>query len=230
MIEVAENPMDTALSIGHITPKDEQYPDILRQRYGNKAPELWYKGNLDLLATLDTAVSVTGSRASTGYGEHVAMDFAAGLVSRDHTVVSGSAYGIEGMAIRATLACGGNAIVVNPGGLDTHYPTGHDELLRRVGMNGLVISRYATGTTPTRETMTKSGRLLANLSAGLVVIESGFNGRSFQTADYALRHRLNVSAVPGPITSGTSAGSHRLLQLGATLVTSVAEVVDTLDK
>jgi len=230
MIEVSENPMDTTLGIHHLAPSDEQYPDLLRQRYGSKAPELWYRGNIDLLDTLDTAVSVTGSRASTGYGEHVAMDFAAGFVSRGYTVVSGSAYGIEGMATRATLACGGNAIVVNPGGLDTHYPTGHDELLRRVSKSGLVISMFATGTTPTRETMKKSGRLLANLSAGLVVVETGFAGRAFDTADYALRHRKTVCAVPGPITSGASAGSHKLITLGATLVTSVAEVMDTLGK
>lgn len=230
MIEVSENPMDTALGIHRLSPNDEKYPSILRERYGSKAPELWYKGNIDLLDTLDTAVSMTGSRASTGYGEHVAMDFAAGLVSRGHTVVSGSGYGIEGMAVRATLACGGNAIVVAPGGLDTAYPSGHDELLRRVAMSGLVLSRFAPGTVPSREHFIKSGRLLARLSAGLVVIETGFAGRAFQTADYALRHRMNVCAVPGPITSGTSAGSHRLLQLGATLVTSVADVVDTLGK
>ena len=220
----------TAIEIGHLAPSDEQYPELLRKRYGKKAPELWYRGNLDLLDTLDTAISVTGSRASTGYGEHVAMDFAAGFVSRGHTVITGGAYGIEGMATRATLACGGNAIVVNPGGLDHAYPTGHDELFRRVAMSGLLLSRYAPGTTPTRETLMKSGRFLANLSAGLVVVESGYRGRAFDSADYALRHRMNVCAVPGPITSGTSAGSHKLITLGATLVTSVAEVMDTLDK
>lgn len=220
----------TAIEIGHLAPSDEQYPDLLRQRYGSKAPELWYKGDITLLSDPDHAVSVIGSRASTGYGEHVAMDFAAGFVSRGYTVITGGAYGIEGMATRATLACGGNAIVVNPGGLDTHYPTGHDELFRRVAKSGLVISMFATGTTPTRETMKKSGRLLANLSAGLVVVESGYRGRSFDTADWALRHRRNVCAVPGPITSGTSAGSHKLITLGATLVTSVADVMDTLGK
>jgi DNA processing protein len=229
MTDTIEKPTD--ILVGHIKPNDEQYPDLLRQRYGSKAPELWYRGDIGLLDTLGTSVSVTGSRASTGYGEHVAMDFAAGFVSRGYTVITGGGYGIEGMATRATLACGGNAIVVNPAGLDNHYPTGHDELFRRVANSGLLLSLFAPNTgAPSRKALEKSGRLLAKLSTSLVVVESGYRGRSFQTADYALRHRMNVCAVPGPITSGSSAGTHKLITLGATLVTSVADVMDTLEK
>jgi DNA processing protein len=232
MIDTEQDSVVTDVqNIGFLPVTDERYPALLKKRLGEKAPDLWYLGNLDLLSDLNNAVTLTGARASTGYGEHVAMDFAAGFVSRGYTVITGGGYGIEGMGTRATLACGGNAIVVNPAGLDNHYPTGHDELFRRVANSGLLLSLYAPNTgAPNRKALEKSGRLLAKLSAGLVVIESGYRGRSFDTADYALRHRMNVCAVPGPITSGTSAGTHTLITLGATLVTSVADVVDTLDK
>lgn len=228
MTDTLEKPFTT---IGHLVPSDEQYPEILRKRYGSKAPELWYIGNLDLLNTLHTSISVTGSRASTGYGEHVAMDFAAGFSSRGYTVITGGGYGIDGMGTRATLACGGNAIVVSPGGLNAPYPSGHSELFRRVTIDGgLLLSLYAPDTVPTQKAFEKSGRLLANLSAGVVVIEASLRGRGYETADYALRHRLNVCAVPGPITSASSSGSHKLIGLGAKIVTSVADVMDTLDK
>ena len=120
MIDTEQDSVVTdAQNIGFLPVTDERYPALLKKRLGDKAPDLWYLGNLDLLSDLSNAVTLTGARASTGYGEHIAMDFAAGLVSRGYTTITGGAYGIDGMATRATLACGGNTIVVAAGGLDT---------------------------------------------------------------------------------------------------------------
>jgi DNA processing protein len=210
----------------YVTPGDAEYPNVLVERYGNDAPILWYQGNVSLLNTVDEAVGVFGARASTGYGEHVAMDFAAGLVSRGRTVITRGNYGIDGMATRATIACGGNPIIINPAGLDSFYPTGHNELFRRVADKGLLVSMFAPGTIPSRENIQKSNELLVNLSSTVVCIEAGANGKAYSMGKYALENGVNLSAVPGPITSGASAGSHRLIAEGASLVTSVADVLE----
>ena len=158
------------------------------------------------------------------------MDFAAGLVSRGYAVVSGGAYGIDGMAHRATLACGGTTVAVMAGGIDNLYPSGHDELLRRIMGNGAVISEVAPGGAPTRWRFLQRNRLIAAIAGGTVVIEAGYRSGSLNTATHARDLDRPLGVVPGPITSGQSAGCHRLLRTNpaAQLVTSVAEMVDLM--
>jgi len=218
-------------NIGFLPVTDERYPALLKKRLGDKAPDLWYLGDLDLLSDLSNAVTLTGARASTGYGEHVAMDFAAGLVSRGYTTITGGAYGIDGMATRATLACGGNSIVVAAGGLDQAYPSGHSELFRRVALHGLLLSEAPPKTVPTRERFVKRSKLMANLSVAVVVVEAGYSSGSIDVAKHALKkRRAKVGAVPGPITSGASAGTHALIGRGANLITSVADIIEMLGR
>jgi len=232
MIDTEQDSVVTdAQNIGFLPVTDERYPALLKKRLGDKAPDLWYLGNLDLLSDLNNAVTLTGARASTGYGEHVAMDFAAGLVSRGYTTITGGAYGIDGMATRATLACGGNTIVVAAGGLDTAYPSGHSELFRRVAVHGLLLSESPPKTAPTRERFLKRSKLMANLSVAVVVVEAGYRSGSINIAKHALKkRRAKVGAVPGPVTSGTSAGTHELIRRGANLITSVADIIEMLGR
>jgi DNA processing protein len=175
-------------------------------------------------------VAIVGARASTGYGEHVAMDFAAGFVSRGYTVVSGGAYGIDGMAHRATLACGGTTVAVMAGGIDNLYPSGHDELLRRIMATGAVISEVAPGGAPTRWRFLQRNRLIAAIAGGTVVVEAGYRSGSLNTATHARELDRPLGVVPGPITSGQSAGCHRLMRTNpaAQLVTSVADMVELM--
>jgi DNA processing protein len=191
---------------------------------------LWCRGNVDVLPTRDRAIAIVGARASTGYGEHVAMDFAAGLTSRGYTVVSGGAYGIDGMAHRAVLACGGTTVAVLAGGIDQLYPAGHDELLRRIIAAGAVVSEVSPGGAPTRWRFLQRNRLIAAMAGATVVIEAGYRSGSLNTATHARDLDRPIGVVPGPVTSGASAGCHRLLRTNpaTTLVTSVADVAELL--
>jgi DNA processing protein len=73
-------------------------------------------------------------------------------------------------------------------------------------------------------------RIIAALSKGTVVIEAAFRSGSLRTArDAADLFRL-VMAVPGPITSPTSDGCHRLIsERSAELVSSIAEVMELVN-
>jgi len=224
--------LSTATSLGARVVRivDEHWPDGLED-LGDHGPRvLWCRGDVAALPRRERAVAIVGARASTGYGEHVAMDFAAGLTSRGYTVVSGGAYGIDGMAHRAVLACGGTTVAVLAGGIDQLYPAGHDELLRRIIASGAVVSEVSPGGAPTRWRFLQRNRLIAAIAGGTVVVEAGYRSGSLNTATHARELDRPLGVVPGPITSGQSAGCHRLLRTNpaAELVTSVADMIELM--
>ena len=224
--------LSTAVSVGArvVRAADDVWPDGLTD-LGDHGPRvLWVRGDVDALPRRDNAIAIVGARASTGYGEHVAMDFAAGLTSRGYTIVSGGAYGIDGMAHRATLACGGRTVAVLAGGIDQLYPAGHDELLRRIITSGAVNSEVSPGGGPTRWRFLLRNRLIAAIAGATVVIEAGYRSGSLNTATHARDLDRPIGVVPGPVTSGASAGCHRLLRTNpaTTLVTTVADVAELM--
>ncbi len=203
---------------------DAHWPAAL-DALGDSPPVLlWARGDLELLRR--PGIAVVGARAATGYGEHVAMEFAAGLAARDVVVISGGAYGIDGMAHRAALASGGATIAVLAGGIDRLYPSGHEALLTRVAEQGLLLSEVPCGTAPTKWRFLQRNRLIAALSAATIVVEAGRRSGSLNTARHALGMGRPVGMVPGPITSAASAGCHATLrEEPVTCVTRVAEVM-----
>ncbi|MEY5017051.1 MAG: hypothetical protein RL431_100 [Actinomycetota bacterium] len=217
-------------SVRLITPRDDCWPEGVND-LGPHAPRaLWVRGDTSAVPHPDRSVAIVGARASTGYGEHVAMDFAAGIAQRGLTVVSGGAYGIDGMAHRAALAVEGATVAVLAGGVDQLYPAGHDELLRTIIESGAVVSEVPCGGAPTRWRFLQRNRIIAALAGATVVIEAGHRSGSLNTATHARDLGRPVGVVPGPITSGASAGCHRLLRTNpaATVVTSVSETVELL--
>ena len=111
---------------------------------------LWVRGAARLDLTVDRAVALVGSRASTAYGEHVAADLAHGLTARGWTTVSGGAFGIDAAAHRGALAAGGPTVVVLACGVDRPYPAGHATLFDRVLQDGLLVSEWPPGCAPLR--------------------------------------------------------------------------------
>jgi len=208
-----------------ITPEHPHWPTRLDD-LGTLAPiALWVRGNTEMLVDEKTTAMV-GARAATGYGEHVTMELAAGLSDRGHTIASGAAYGIDGMAHRATLASRGRTIAYLAGGVDRFYPSGHDALLTRIVERGAVVSELPCGSAPTRWRFLNRNRLIAANSNATLVVEAGFRSGSLNTAAHATNLGRPVGAVPGPITSAASAGCHRLISEGAMIVTSADEAAD----
>ncbi|MGH3433011.1 MAG: DNA-processing protein DprA [Thermocrispum sp.] len=220
-----------------VTPEDHEWPawPLLaltvagdRGVKGMTAPlALWVRGGGRLDQAVERAVTVVGSRAASGYGEHIASEWAYGLASEQVAVFSGAAYGIDAAAHRGALAAGGVTAAVLGCALDAGYPAGHDLLLRKVAERGLVLSEYAPGTPPARHRFLVRNRLLAALSAATVVVEAGLRSGARNTANTARALGRPVMAAPGPITSRNSAGCHELIRAQhATLVTSSGEVME----
>lgn len=174
------------------------------------------------------AVAIVGSRAATPYGERVAIDLADGLVGHGSVIISGGAYGIDVAAHRAALANDAPTIAVLAGGADRLYPAGNAEVLRRImTRGGAVVSELPCGQAPTRWRFLRRNRLIAAMSAATIVVEAGRRSGALNTAGHAAQLGRPLGAVPGPITSVTSAGCHRLVRdYDAVLVTSVDEAIE----
>ncbi len=220
-----------------VTPDDPEWPgwqfqsfemvDTKRMPSGRAPLALWVVGEHSLSEVTSRAAALVGTRACTGYGEHVTAELATGLVARDVAVVSGGAYGIDGVAHRAALACEGITIAVLAGGVDVPYPAGHSGLLYRIARHGLVISEYPPGVRPARYRFLTRNRLVAALSGATVVVEAGIRSGAANTAAWARGLGRPVGAVPGPITSVASAGTHiEIAERGARLIGCAQDVIE----
>lgn len=219
-----------------ITAGDDEWPLLAFAAFGGAAaaarPQgrppavLWVVGPERLDEVAARAAAVVGTRAATGYGEQVAGELAAGLTERGVAVVSGGAYGIDGAAHRAALACDGITAAVLAGGIDILYPAGHSGLLHRIGSGGLLVTEYPPGVRPARHRFLTRNRLVAALAGAAVVVEAGVRSGAANTAAWARALGRVVGAVPGPVTSSASAGCHVLLRDGAHLVTRAEDIVE----
>ncbi|MCU1445873.1 DNA-processing protein DprA [Cryobacterium sp.] len=212
-----------------LLPGDPQWPTGVDD-LGQHAPlALWWRGRTEALDALCHSIALVGARAATGYGEHVAMEAAAGLVDRGLAIVSGAAYGIDGMAHRSALASKGTTVAFLAGGVDRFYPSGHDALLTRIVEAGAVLSELPCGAAPTKWRFLQRNRLIAAVSGATVVLEAGWRSGSLNTAGHAAALGRPLGAVPGPVTSPTSAGCHRLLRdYDAICVTTAAEMAELI--
>lgn len=223
-----------------VIPEDDEWPqslEDLQEIATGDEPHvhpplcLWARGGHRLDTVTQRAVSIVGARAATSYGTHVASELAYGLADRGWTVVSGGAYGVDGAAHRGALTAGGVTIAVLACGVDTAYPVGHTSLFERIAADGLLISEWPPGANPQRHRFLVRNRVIAALSAGTVVVEAGARSGSRMTARRADELGRVVMAVPGPITSAMSVGSHELVrQFGAALVASSAHVLEEIGR
>jgi DNA processing protein len=223
-----------------VTPGDDEWPpqlddlrrisiDTTKRADRDVYPPLclWLRGPLRLDDAVTRSVAIVGSRASSPYGNHVALELAYGLAERAWHVVSGGAYGIDAQAHRGAMAGGGLTVAVLACGVDRPYPMAHANLFDRIADDGLLLSEWPPGADPFRHRFLVRNRVIAALTRGTVVVEASARSGAKQTANRALQLGRRTMAVPGPVTSAMSVGTHQLLRLLETrLVTSAAEIVE----
>ncbi|MGW0411679.1 DNA-processing protein DprA [Streptomyces collinus] len=211
-----------------VGPGDTEWPGQLDDLGDARPLGLWVRGRPGLRMWALRSVAVVGARACTEYGTHVAGTLAAELAERGWVVVSGGAYGIDGAAHRGALAAGGATVAVLACGVDRPYPRGHTALIGRIAEQGLVVGELPPGEHPTPSRFVLRNRVIAALTRGTVVVEAACRSGSLVTARAAARLGRLTMGVPGPVTSGLSAGVHDMLRGEAVLVTDAAEVVEVV--
>jgi DNA processing protein len=207
-----------------LTAEDPRYPASLRELV--PAPVLWVRGTLETNDAL--AIAIVGARRASPYGLEVATQLAGDLAARGVTIVSGFARGVDSAAHRAALDAGGRTIAVLGCGIDVVYPPENRRLADAVTARGALVTQFPPGAAPLPYHFPTRNRTLAALALGVVVVEAAERSGSLSTAGFAADLGREVYAVPGKITSPTSAGVHRLLRDGARLVESWTDVVQEL--
>ena len=209
-----------------LTPEDSQWPLALNDL---EIPPigLIVKGDIDILS--HKSLAIVGTRNPTPYGVRIASDFAAGFVDREWVIVSGGAYGVDSAAHKGALIAEGVTIAITASGLDSPYPAGNQRLFDEIIENGAIVTEYLPGTTARPHRFLVRNRLIAAISNATLVVEAAFRSGSLRTARDAAHLMRPVMAVPGPITSPTSDGCHRLIgERSAELVTSVADALELI--
>ena len=203
---------------------DDNYPKKLTNI---KYPPLLLhcKGNIDLFKK--RAIAVVGSRKMTSYGRNIAESFSYELASRGLVIVSGLARGIDSVAHKAALKCGGSTIAVVANGLDRIYPPENRFLYKKiVENNSLIVSEYPLGYAAFPYNFPVRNRIVSGLSDSILVVEGRKKSGTLTTASHAADQGKEVYAVPGDITSQGSEASHFLLKNGAKLADSVESILE----
>jgi len=215
-----------ALGGRFLCPGDPEWPSQLDDLGDGRPVGLWVRGRASLRLWALRSVAVVGARACTDYGAHVAATLGSSLAARGWTVVSGAAYGVDGAAHNGALVVDGATVGVLACGVDVAYPPGNGPLIRRIGDQGLLVAELPPGDHPTRSRFVLRNRVIAALTRGTVVVEAELRSGSLVTARRALALGRITMGVPGPVTSGLSAGVHQLLRGEGIVVTDAAEIIE----
>lgn len=239
-LDKAERILDEARSSGTraIVPGDEEWPsqiaDLNRDGAMLRAPlVLWARGPARLNTLLKHAILITGSRASTEYGNHVAQQIAYQLADgrRGWTIANGGGFGIETEALKGAMVanCHTPQLVMLPCDLRRLFPHQCADMLQAVAATGLLLSPYPPGTRPTHTTIRHRTEMLACLTAATVIVETSQRSNCLPLARRAAGMGRPVLAVPGPVSSVHSTGCHQLIRDGvARLVTDGTDILAEL--
>jgi len=216
------------MNINKLTFQSSEYPEVLKN-IPSPPLELYVIGAPLQTLLLRPRITIVGSRKVSAYGKAVTTQFATECSRAGIVVISGLALGVDALAHRGALEGGSPTIAVLPCGIDTVYPSSHAQLARTIlEQGGALVSEYPPGSTPYKINFIARNRIASGLGQGLLITEAAVNSGTLHTARFALEQGRDVMAVPGNITSPTSAGTNNLIKCGATPVTSPADVLHIL--
>ena len=210
--------------IKYLLMTDNYYPTLLKTIH-QPPPVLFYKGEFRS-RWWRLPVSMVGSRNMTAYGKMATQSLVSELVDLGASTVSGGMYGVDLVVHQETIVAGGQTTVVLGHGHFHSYPSwisrDHQQLLEE---EAVILSQFAPYVHPSRGSFVARNRVVAGISPTLVVVEAAEKSGTHVTAQFALDENRDVCAVPGPINNPYSQGTKWLINQGARMVSSGAEIL-----
>ncbi len=203
-----------------VIPEEGSYPRLLAE-LADAPPLLYYRGQL---GEGQEALAFVGSRQATAYGKAAAEFLAKEAASRGVVIVSGLARGIDSAAHKGALAAKGVTWAFLGSGVDIVYPQENLRLAEEILQQGALISEFVPGTPPQPTHFPARNRLISGCARGVVVVEAAKKSGALITVDFALEQGREVFAVPGPIFSELSQGTHHLIRQGARIVDDIEDI------
>ncbi len=205
-------------NLGILTYQDAAYPARLKN-ISDPPLVFYYKGRLPDFDG-SPLIGVVGTRKASAYGMNAAKKLGYQIARCGGIVVSGMAYGIDGMATRGALTAGTPAVGILGCGADVVYPVSNRGLFEDMEQYGCLLSEFTPGTPPMGHNFPKRNRIISGLSCGVLVVEAPEKSGALITAQLALDQGRDVFVVPGNIDVDTFVGSNRLLRDGAVAISS----------
>jgi DNA processing protein len=212
------------LGIQVITPDESDYPSLIAE-LPDAPPLLYYRGHL---RGDSEGLAIVGSRQATAYGKAVARMLGRDASAKGMVVISGLARGIDTAAHQGALDSGGVTWAFLGCGLDRVYPLENRRLAEGILERGALISEFPPGAPPNAAHFPARNRLISGCSRGVVVVEAAERSGALITVDFALEQGREVFAVPGPIFSKVSRGTHHLIRQGAKIVEGFEDISNEL--
>jgi DNA processing protein len=210
-------------NIGILTFQDAGYPARLKN-ISDPPLVLYYKGRLPDFDDLPL-IAVVGTRKASGYGLTAAKRMGYQIAKCGGVVVSGAAFGIDGVSMSGALTAGGTVIGVLGCGADVVYPPSNRALFADTERRGCLLTEFPPGTPPYKWNFPKRNRIISGLSCGVLVVEAPVKSGALITARQAADQGRDVFVVPGNIDVVTCEGSNALLRDGAIMVRSGWDVM-----
>jgi DNA processing protein len=214
-----------SLGIDDVYREGAGYPDHLD--VFEDAPDLLFvRGTLPK----NPGVGIVGTRRCTAYGLELAEAYGRAVAATGWLVVSGLARGIDGAAHRGMVSSAGVGVAVLGCGIDVTYPREHRRLGEQIlEAGGAIVSEYPPGSRPDAWRFPPRNRIIAGLSAAVVVVEAAKTGGALITAVKAAEYGIPVFAMPGDVDRRTSEGTNRLIRDGAFPVLDPDDLIEELD-
>jgi len=171
------------LSVQVLTVADNSYPENLRA-IPDRPMVLYVKGQLK---PGRHAVACIGTRQPSSFGEKATRGIVSALVSRDWSIVSGLALGVDSIAHETAIAHKGHTVAILGNGLDAVYPKKNTALAEKIlALGGALVSEQPFGAPAVPRNLVQRDRLQTGMSAGTIVMQTDLVGGSMHGVRFTL--------------------------------------------
>lgn len=203
--------------------EDDKYPERLKEII-NPPAVLYVDGELPDIDSLVT-IGIVGTRKASDYAVRVTHIMSMGAAEAGAVIVSGGALGVDSAAHRGALTALGKTVAVLGCGFGTSYLNENKSLRESIKASGALVTEYPPFTRASKTTFPMRNRIISGLSLGVLVVEAGVKSGSLITANFALEQGRDVYAVPASVLSADFAGTNRLIDDGAMVITKPVQLI-----
>lgn len=201
---------------------DAAYP-IRLKNLAHPPPVLWYQGDWP---ELNRTVAVIGTRHPSAYGNQASQLIVGQLVSHHCTIISGCMFGADITAQQQTLTAGGKAIGILGYGILERYPHSLTPAIAAFLKNGgTLLSVFPPWTKPRKWRFLARNQIVAALADAVVVTEALPKSGTHSTVTMAADLGKVAGVLPSPLMSPFAPGVSVLLEQGALLLHSAAQLI-----
>ena len=204
------------------------YPAQLFEVY-NYPPVVFTRGSLPP-GGFDQAVAIVGSRDAARWALKSAAWISRDGVKAGFTIASGLASGVDTAAHWAALDAGGRTVAVLGTGVDLCYPRANAGLQKRIETDGMLLSQFVPGSTPTRFSFPMRNEVMSAYSVGTIVVQASENSGTRHQVRTALKqgHAVVLSSQVACDTSWGRDLARESEKNGVRVADSVEEVIPLL--